>query len=198
MTIATHLNNARCQACGRAWFDPTNAAPCPGCGSGDIVEIATEKKAVPTKASPHKPSAMFRRASIERSRTGVERLTAWIVLLVSVLGTIVAFHGGWEAFTTARRLPAVLAGITIQSGLTYVQWAYYHRRALSLGSRLIDTGLTVLGFGPLFAGALTRFFFSIGITSVIAGQPGAVIVTWATLIIASYGLAWYPESRLVD
>jgi hypothetical protein len=192
--------NWYCTRCKKPFLDTTDEQPCPRCGQGDqIVGYEEEpKKAAPTKAAAHKPSAMFRRASIERSRTGVERISAWGVLLLSVFGTVIAFHGGWDAFLEQRNPTAIGIGVVLQIGLTYVQWAYYRHRVVAWGSRLVDTFLTALGYGPLFLAPLAALFVSVGITSVVFGWPGALVAAAAAISLASYGLAWYPESRLVD
>lgn len=216
------------QPCGAVFDDDTGRAPCPDCGNDDDATInlvdddeLEEEEAPPRRSAPkakkrrparpakparpaartnghHKQSAIVNRATLARSRTTIERSTAWGLLLLSVAGTVAALAGGWPALLAAPSLAAIVGGLVIQGGLTYLEWAYYHSRVLSGGARLIDAALTALGFGPLFLAALTRFFAAAGVTSVIAGQPGAVVAAWGAIAIASYGLAWYPESRLVD
>ena len=222
MTAATaDTTRWLCRPCGTEFIDEAGTQPCPRCGNANagtiepldgLDEQAVEKARAVTKGTVKsaplvngkaakarsKPSAIFRRASLEHSRTGVERITAWIVLLVSVLGTVMALHGGWALLWASPKPIAIVAGVLIQCGLTYVQWAYYHQRTLSWGSRLLDTGLTAIGFGPLLTAPLTQFFVSVGVTSTLQGVPGAVVAAWGAIALASYGLAWYPESRLVD
>lgn len=144
------------------------------------------------RSQPAKQSAIVSRAQLARARGPVERATAWIVLVVSFIGTIVAFHGGWAPILALQfSASAVLGGFLLQSLLTWLQWAYHHNRLLCWGSRIIDATLTAYGYGPLFITALTAYLASRGISE-------SFYVGWLLIGLVSLALAWYPESRLVD
>lgn len=148
------------------------------------------------RSSGSKPSAVVSRAHLQQQRGVVERVMAWVVLLLSFLGSIVALHGGWVPFIQSLTdgplmLGALLGGILIQLVLTFLEWWYFDRLLLAWGARLVDTVLTTMGYGPLFVPPL----------AVWLGQQGAtwpVGVAWGIISLISLGVAWFPESRLVD
>jgi hypothetical protein len=139
-----------------------------------------------------KQSAIVSRAQLARARGPVERATAWIVLVVSFIGTIVVFYGGWSPILELHfSISAILAGFGVQALLTWLQWVYHHNRPLCWGSRIIDASLTAYGYGPLFVVALASYL-------TLRGVPWPDLVAWVLIGLVSLGLAWYPESRLVD
>lgn len=139
-----------------------------------------------------KQSAIVSRAQLARARGPVERATAWIVLVVSFIGTIVVFHGGWAPILALQfSASAVLGGILLQGLLTWLQWAYHHNRPLCWGSRVVDAGLTAYGYGPLFIVTLVAYLTGRSV-------PEPLYAAWLLIGLVSLGLAWYPESRLVD
>lgn len=139
-----------------------------------------------------KESAVISRARLRKQRGAVERWTALVVLFVSFVGTIVALNGGWPSIIALKIGPAaVLGGLAIQGLLTYFEWHYYDRRAISWGARLVDTAFTAVGYGPLLVPPLTVY---------LAGKsvPSAIYAAWGIAVLVSFLTAWYPESRLVD
>lgn len=154
--------------------------------------------AVRSQRTSHEPkeSAITSRAALRRQRGAIERYTAWLVLLVSFLGTIAAFSGGWVALIAACRAlnppwAAIVGGIAIQGLLTFLEWWYYDRPLISYPSRVADAVLTALGYGPLVLTWLGAALDARGIS-----EP--TIAAWSIIGVMSYALAWYPESRLVD
>jgi hypothetical protein len=144
------------------------------------------------RAGGKKQSAVVSRAQLERGRGRVERLTAYVVLLVSFVGTVVALHGGWGVvLTSGLQVRALAGGVLLQIVLTWLQWSYHHIRALCWGSRLIDAAFTAYGYGPLFIVALVGYLTERSI-------PQPLFAGWFILGLVSLLLAWYPESRLVD
>ena len=143
-----------------------------------------------------KESAITSRATLRRQRGNIERYSAWLLLLISFLGTIAALAGGWPALI-ARCLAfdppwaAILGGILIQAGLTFLEWWYYDRPLVSYPARIADAVFTALGYGPLVLA-------SIAAALVARGVDSPIWVAWAIVGVASYALAWYPESRLID
>lgn len=139
-----------------------------------------------------KQSAVWTRAQLARARGPVERATAWIVLVVSFIGTIVVFHGGWGPILAfAFSIRAIVGGLLLQGLLTWLQWVYKHNRLLCWGSRVIDAGLTAYGYGPLFIVALVAYLAEREV-------PQPLYVAWLIVGLVSLAAAWYPEDRLVD
>jgi hypothetical protein len=147
---------------------------------------------VSVRGQSAKSSAIVSRAQIAKARGPVERATAWIVLVVSFVGTIAALYGGWAPILALQfSASAVLGGLLLQGLLTWLQWAYHHSRVLCWGSRIVDAGLTAYGYGPLFIAALEDYLAARDV-------PLAFYAAWFLIGLVSLGLAWYPESRLVD
>lgn len=146
--------------------------------------------------SVRKESAVVSRARLKRQRGAVERYTAYVVLFVSFLGTVVALAGGWELFIASLiawrpSVAALAGGVGLQALLTYLQWHYFDRKPVAWTARGFDTGLTVAGWGPLFAPWLVEQL-------VARAAPEPFYLAWAILGLVALAVAWYPESRLVD
>lgn len=143
-----------------------------------------------------KDSAVVSRARLRKQRGAIERFTAFLVLFLSFLGSVVTLHGGWvpliESLAAARPVWwALLGGIGLQLLLTYLEWHYFDRVAIAWPARVADTALTALGYGPLVVGRLTAALAT-------EALPDATIPAWIIIGIVSFLAAWYPESRLVD
>jgi len=143
-----------------------------------------------------KESAVVRRATLRKQRSVIERATAWIVLFLSVLGTIAAFAGGFTPLIAGivARTPnwaAISGGIGLQVVLTFLEWYYFDSPFVSWPARAIDTVTTALGYGPLVL---------VPLVAVLAGRgvPSVVTVAWLLIGVVSFGVAYYPESRLVE
>lgn len=150
----------------------------------------------PLRGGPKtKESAVISRAQLRQQRGAVERWTAWVVLFVSFLGTVVALAGGWESFIASLivlrpSVAALAGGVGLQALLTYLQWHYYDYRMIAWTARGIDTAFTAVGYGPLVLVPLIAF--------VATWTTYPLYLAWAIIGIASLVIAWYPESRLVD
>lgn len=158
----------------------------------------SEIKSAPlaSKTARGKESAIISRARLRRQRGAVERNTAYVVLFVSFLGTVVAFAGGWPAFIASLQslqpsVAAIAGGIGLQALLTYLQWHYFDKPPIAWAARGADTALTAIGYGPLFAPWLTMQLAARAV-------PESLYVAWAILGLVSLAVAWYPESRLVE
>ena len=143
-----------------------------------------------------KDSAVVSRARLQRQRGGVERFTAFLVLFLSFIGSVVALHGGWTPFLTSvvtlkPNWAALLLGIALQLILTYLEWHYFDRPAIAWSARLVDAGTTALGYGPLFIVPLAAALTS-------KALPQGDIAAWCIIGIISLLVAWYPENRLVE
>lgn len=144
----------------------------------------------------HKPSAIVSRDRLTQQRGGIERTMAWLVLLLSFLGSIAALHGGFAplvASIVARQpnIAALLGGVLIQLIVTFLEWYYFDRPLIAWSARIVDTATTAIGYGPLLYAPLLTLLYNRDIAS---PQPLAV----AIIVGVSLGIAWFPESRLVD
>lgn len=153
-----------------------------------------------------KESAIVSRARLRKQRGSIERWTAWVVLLVSFLGSVAALHGGWPPLiasltTLTPRWAPLLGGIAIQALLTYLEWHYFDVPLIAWGARLGDAATTALGYGPLvvvgLSTALTPFFVAVP-DPTVPTVPEGDIAAWCIIGIVSLLVAWYPESRLVE
>jgi len=138
-----------------------------------------------------KESAIIGQAQLRKQRGKVEQISAGVVLILSALGTIVAFHGSWAALFTHFSWAALSGGILIQVVLTYLEWHYYDQFYVSWSARGLDTYLTALGFGPLFVPWITEQLTARAV-------PQSFYSAWAIVAAVSLLIAWWPESRLID
>lgn len=159
---------------------------------------------VRSQPAQRKDSAVFKRATIRKRRGKVERGAAWIILVLSFVGSMVAFGGGWgKVVTLSPSLAGLGAGFLLQAVLTWLQWAYPDDWRLSWTSRGIDAATTAAGYGPLFYAPLYAWIVAQGASakpvpvSYWSIVP-AVLGTWAILWLVSLFPAWYPERTLID
>lgn len=143
-----------------------------------------------TSARQHKASAIVSRATLDRQRGAVERWSALVVLVIGVLGTVVAFHGGWAPVLALHiSAAALIGGLAIQGLLTYLEWYYHDLLLVAWGARVIDATLTAIGYSGLLA---------LPLADLLRDAPYPQHVAWAIVWLVSLLIAWYPESRLVD
>lgn len=162
-----------------------------------VSRVRSEPMASQQASAPAgKDSAVVSRAQLRRQRGKVERATAWIVLFVSVLGTIAALAGGWTPLIAGiislrPQWSAIIGGAAIQALLTFLEWYYFDQPLVSWPARAFDAITTALGYGPLVIVSLVTFL-------VARGAPQAPYLAWGIIGLVSLAVAWYPESRLVD
>jgi hypothetical protein len=143
-----------------------------------------------TPAGQHKTSAIVSRATLDRQRGVVERWSALVVLTIGVLGTVVAFHGGWIPVLALHiSIAALVGGLAVQGLLTYLEWYYNDRLLVAWGARVIDATLTAIGYSGLLVMPLA---------DLLRNAPYPQHVAWTIVWLVSLLIAWYPESRLVD
>ena len=136
------------------------------------------------------------RDTLRKQRGGIERAAAWLVLLVSFAGSMATLHGGFapmiESIASRQyNVGALLGGAIIQIVLTFLEWWYFDRPLIAGGARLVDAATTAIGFGPLFLAPLASFLHDRGLAD-------PLLPAWGIIIVVSFAVAWFPESRLVD
>jgi hypothetical protein len=145
-----------------------------------------------------KASAIVTRDHLKKQRGLIERTMAWLVLLISFVGAIAALHGGFAPLIASVRsgqynIAALLGGVLLQLLLTFLEWYYFDIPKIAWGARIVDALTTAIGYGPLFLAPLALFLYNRG-ADVMTATAGA----WAIIGLASLGIAWFPEDRLVD
>jgi len=139
-----------------------------------------------------KESAIISQAQLRRQRGAIERWTALVVLFASFVGTVVAFNGGWPNILALKiSIAATLLGVILQVLLTYLEWHYYDVPAISWGARVIDMVTIAAGYGPLVLTPLANYLEG-------KNAPQPFYIAWLIIGLVSLGIAWYPESRLVE
>ena len=139
-----------------------------------------------------KSSAIITRRQLDLARGPIERGSAWMLLLLSILGTVVSLHGGWEPVLTFKlSLSAVVGGVLLQIGLTALEWMYgsQRRHLVYLAALTADTALTAVGYAPILMPSLLRMF---------AESAAPMLFAHALIAAFAVALAAYPESRMVE
>lgn len=159
-----------------------------------------------TKAQdkPRKSTAVVSGKAIDRTRPTMVRWSSILLLLLSLLCTIVAFHGNdWQALR-APSLARTLAAVALQVWCTAFQW-YNRRRKLSvwyLQAFLLDMIPSAYAFGGIVA-----FFLAILLPAPAAAwlvgldlrlTNGYTAVVWLIAAFAGVQLARIPEDRLIS
>lgn len=140
-------------------------------------------------------TAIISRARLARQQTALEQVTAVLLLLLSLAGSLLAGGGGVEAWLSGRPAawPAVAAGV-VQFGLTAVQWIYAAQGWRSwryLAAVAGSSALTLVGFWPLAWPWLTAVALWLQVPS--ANAPA---VAGGALVLASVALDIWPERTL--
>lgn len=159
-----------------------------------------QQSSTPVRSTPlpsRKESAIIRRSTLRKQRGTVERATAWIVLVLSVFGTVATLAGGWTPLIASivARTPlwsAIIGGFAVQGVLTFLEWYYFDKPLVSWPARVLDTLMTMIGYGPLVLVPL------VAILAAKLAPAQATQAAWGIIGLVSLLIAWYPESRLVD
>jgi hypothetical protein len=73
-------------------------------------------------------AALFSRRQLARQQTGFEQFVAWLLLIISFVGSVLLGGGGVDAWVRWHpNLWVAGASLALQSVLTYVQWIYAER-----------------------------------------------------------------------
>lgn len=142
------------------------------------------------------------REALVRNRTKVEKVLAWIGLVVGWIGSVSTAHGGWGNLIASPSLGLACAGLGTQALLTWAQWSYGDKRSIAWPARVIDATLTALGYGFLFIIPLTVALSRTGLSMTpwpvawfVVSVAG--LVAWAVIWVLALLVAWYPERTLV-
>lgn len=139
--------------------------------------------------------AIISRARLARQQTALEQITAVLLLLLSLAGSLLAGGGGVEAWLSGKPAawPAVAAGL-LQLGLTAVQWIYAGaswrswRYILAVAG---SSGLTLAGFWPLAHPWMTAVALWAQLPAANASAAAG-----AALVLAALALDIWPERTL--
>jgi hypothetical protein len=140
-----------------------------------------------------KKSAVISQRDLNEVRSHFERAVGILLLLFSVIGSVIAFNGGWPGIAAGHwSFTGVLAGLGVQAGCTLIEWLYRVRRlsAPYLIALVVDTGSTIVGFGPIFHDQLT--------TKLPIAQDLASWLAWGIIGAVALLLAFAPEGVLID
>lgn len=158
----------------------------------------------PAQRPPRNPTAFVSGKAIDRTRPTLVRWSSILLLLLSLLCTVVAFHGNdWQALR-APSLARTLAAVALQIWCTAFQW-YNRRRKLSvwyLQAFVLDMIPSTYAFGGIVGFLLVILLpapaavwlagLDLGITN------GYTAVVWLIAAFAGVQLARIPEDRLIS
>ena len=148
-------------------------------------------------------SAFISGQAIDRSRPSMVRWSSMVLLVLSVLCTVVAFHGNdWYALRqpSAAR---VAAAIGLQAWCTGFEW-YNRKRKLSpwyIQAFILDvvpSAYAFFGIVGFFAGVLMPQPAALWLSALdLRFFNGYTAVVWLIAILAAVQLARIPEDRLI-
>lgn len=153
--------------------------------------------------SRRNPTAILSGKRIDSSRPSVVRWSSILLILLSFLGTIVAFHGNdWQALRSPS-MPRLLAAVALQAWCTAFEW--YNRKRKRSFWYVQAFVLDVLPSTYAFAGVVS-FFLSILMpipvratlqTLDFHGMNAYTALIWLVAAFAGVQLARIPEDRLI-
>jgi hypothetical protein len=98
-------------------------------------------------------AALFSRRRLARQQTAFEQFVAWLLLIISFVGSVLLGGGGVEAWVRWQpNLWIAGAALAFQGVLTYVQWIYAERGWQAwqyLAAVLVSSALTAAGYWQL-------------------------------------------------
>lgn len=161
-----------------------------------------ERRSMPVQPRRN-PTAILSGKHIDSSRPSVVRWSSILLILLSFLGTIVAFHSNdWQALRSPS-MPRLLAAVALQAWCTAFEW--YNRKRKRSFWYVQAFVLDVLPSTYAFAGVVS-FFLSILIpTAALAvlealdfhGMNAYTALIWLVAAFAGVQLARIPEDRLI-
>lgn len=157
----------------------------------------------PKPRAARNPSAFVSGKAIDRSRPAMVRWSSLVLLLLSLVCTIVAFHGNdWQALGHLS-IPRTLAAVGLQAWCTAFQW-YNRRRKLSfwyIQAFVLDVIPSTYAFGGIvafFAGVLLPMPAALWLGALdLRLMSGYTALVWVVAVFAGIQLARIPEDRLI-
>ena len=149
------------------------------------------------------PTAILSGKRIDSSRPSVVRWSSILLILLSFLGTIVAFHGNdWQALRSPS-MPRLLAAVALQAWCTAFEW--YNRKRKRSFWYVQAFVLDVLPSTYAFAGVVSFFLGILIPTAALAvlqaldfhGMNAYTALIWLVAAFAGVQLARIPEDRLI-
>lgn len=160
-------------------------------------------KPSPPSRPPRNPSAFIPGKALDRSRPSVVRWSSLALLPISLLCTIVAFHGGSWASLRTPSVPLVLAAVALQVWCTAFEWMN-RRRKLSfwyVQAFILDVVPSTYSFGPIIAflcGVLMPAPLALWLSSIdLRVINGYTAFVWLLAFGSAWQLARIPEDRLI-
>ena len=153
--------------------------------------------------SRRNPTAILSGKRIDSSRPSVVRWSSILLILLSFLGTIVAFHGNdWQALRSPS-MPRLLAAVALQAWCTAFEW--YNRKRKRSFWYVQAFVLDVLPSTYAFAGVVSFFLSILTPTAALAvlqaldfhGMNAYTALIWLVAAFAGVQLARIPEDRLI-
>lgn len=145
-------------------------------------------------------TGVFKYSDIDRAWFWTVRVSAWLALLVSAVGSVQAFAGRWPTslltILDAWPASALIGGLGIQLIVTLVEWRFAHHWTHSWQwwlAIVIDLLFTCWGYADIGIPWLLNRWQAAGITG-----DGANVAAWAVLVLFSLAIALYPEQTLVQ
>lgn len=161
-----------------------------------------ERRSMPVQ-SRRNPTAILSGKRIDSSRPSVVRWSSILLILLSFLGTIVAFHGNdWQALRSPS-MPRLLAAVALQAWCTAFEW--YNRKRKRSFWYVQAFVLDVLPSTYAFAGVVSFFLSILTPTAALAvlqaldfhGMNAYTALIWLVAAFAGVQLARIPEDRLI-
>jgi hypothetical protein len=155
---------------------------------------AREEHADRDEASP-RGAALFSRRRLAQQQTAFEQFVAWLLLIISFVGSVLLGGGGVEAWVRWQpNLWLAGAALAFQGVLTYVPWIYAER-----GWQAWPYVATVLVSSALTAGGYWQLVHPWGVRLLAGWQvlaANAPYFAGGLIIVAALLIDIFPEQTL--
>lgn len=183
---------------------PTNLRRDPNDVLRGLLENKPAEPAKPAEKPKAPRSAFISGRAIDASRPTVVRWSSILLILLSLLCTVVAFHGNdWQALRQPN-MPRLLAAVALQAWCTGFQW-YNRRNKFSLWyaqALVLDVIPSTYAFGGIvgfFVGVLLPTPATAWLSAIdLRLMSGYTALVWLVAFMAAWQLARIPEDRLIQ
>lgn len=142
-------------------------------------------------------AALFSRRRLARQQTYLEQFTAWLLLLISFVGSVLLGGGGVAAWVAwAPNLWLAGSALALQGWLTYVQWVYALHGWSSWrysAAVIVSSAMTAGGYWGLAHPWMTGL-----LTSWQVPPANAPYIAGGLVIVAAGLIDVYPERTLTE